>query len=297
MNPNSYQTLVIERSSDKFVSQTEDTDTGMTSMIDIKQPIQMPIQKSQHRRYITIILILITLFVIYHKVLKTYHFNTLFITFEDWLRELNQRSPTLVYLVICVCINLVLIFCIGTHSLVCVVAALVLEQPMVTFLVLLGSSVLGDISVFFITKKLLRNTILNKFKENDLFIVLLEESKNEPFKTAFLTRLLFIPAGIKNYILASIDNSAISYFVSGFVMHSFYVLESILIARELSEVEQLLTHSQKWSDKSVTQKASFIIVLCFILFTFGFVIVVGLWAKRKVSRRQAGPVELTLKVN
>lgn len=296
MNPNSYQTLVIERSSDKLASQTEDTDTGIVSIIDIKQPIQAPLRNSNQRRNIAIVLILLIFFVLYQKVLKTYHFNTLFIAFEDWLRDLNQRSPTLVYIVISACINLVLICCIGTHSLVCVIAALVLERPLVTFSVLLGASVFGDLAVYLITKRLLRNTILNKFKDSDLFLVLLEESKNEPFKTAFLTRLLFIPAGIKNYILATIDNSAISYFTSGIVMHSFYVMESILIAKELSEVEQLLTHSQNWSDKTAMQKASFIIVLCFILFTFSFVIAVGIWAKRKVSRRQTEPAELTLKV-
>ena len=179
----------------------------------------------------------------------------------------------------------------------CVVTALVLQNSVYSFIILLFSSISGDFCVYFITKYFIRNRVVERFKNSDLFLVLLEESKNEPFKTAFLTRVLFIPAGIKSYILAAVDNKPTSFFISGISLHCFFILESILVANELNEVEEMMTRSHSWSNKTTLEKISFLSVMIFIIFTVAFVVGIGIWAKQKISKRNNKPNEMSLKIN
>jgi len=71
-------------------------------------------------------------------------------------------------------------------------------------------------------------------------MVLLEESNANPWRTAFITRLIFISAGLKDYILAVIGNPFCSFIVSSFFLHTFFTLESVLIATELQEIDSFL---------------------------------------------------------
>lgn len=281
---------------DKVRTLQEESETGGLTMVDIRGPYE-PTRHAPLRKIAFIVAFILVFVFIYVKLIRTHHLNTAIIGFADWLKTMHSHNPSKVYLVIFCCINLVLVFCLGSHSVICVLAALVLQDPLPTFFLLLLASLWADTVVYFIAKRLLRDRIISRLRSSDLFMVLLEESKNEPYKTAFLTRLLFIPAGMKDYILATIDNKAPSFFASAAVLHSFFILESILIARELSEIEQLISHNVNWGDKTAMQKANFVVVLLFITFTVFFVFAVGLWAKRKVNMRQSQPMELNLKVS
>ena len=292
-----YSNIIAPKATtDKRQTLHEDTYKSNLTPIDIKPPF-IPARPQKHTKLIICLTLFIICFtIIYKKLIKTHLLNQLIIKFEEYLRALYQQSPFHVFLLIFSIINFVLIFCLGSHSVFCVLTALVVKNPYVAFLILIISSISGDIIGFFVSKRFLRERIIQKFKQNDFFNVLLEESKNEPFKTAFLTRLLFIPAGIKNYILGAIDNKAVSYFSSGLLMHCFFIFESILVAQELTEIEQLLSKTQNWSEKSLVEKTSFILVLSFVFFTVLFIFAIGVWARKKILKRQMQPTELNMKV-
>lgn len=296
MTAQNYSNLVVEKINDKQKILTDDTDQKTFTIIELKQPIQYQKKNGAFHYATWISVILIILSVVYFLLIKNHFLNSSVVALEDWLKQIYEKSPFQVYFIIYLIINCVIIFCIGSHSVFCVITALVIKNPFLAFLILFISSVSGDSIVFVISKKFLRNRLVSKFKSNEFFGVLLEESKNEPFKTAFLTRLLFIPAGIKNYILSAIDNKASSYFISGMSLHAFYIIESVLIAQELGEIEDLLNRGQHWSDKSTIEKISFIFVMCFVIFTVIFIFVLGAWARKKIINRKQRVIELDLKV-
>jgi len=298
MSQPNYSTYVPPKIVDAVRNLQEENETGSLSMVDIRGPFDAPRPSTSNRKIIFLVAFLVAFCFIYVKLIRTHHLNTAVIGFTDWLKTMHSHNPSKVYLIIFCCINVAVASMVISHSVVCILAALVLQDPLPTFFLLFFASIWADTMVYFVARRVLRDKIVARLRGSDLFMVLLEESRNEPYKTAFLTRLLFIPAGMKDYILATIDNKAPSFFSSAAVLHSFYILESILIARELSEIEQLLTHSQKWGEKTAMQKANFLVVLLFIAFTVLFVLAVGLWAKRKISLRQRlrQPMELNLKV-
>ena len=204
----------------------------------------------------------------------------------EFLKREYSTKPSLVIAIISALMVFVIVTGLSLHALLSVLACLVIRNFWLSVSVLLVSSVIGDVCVFFIAKFGCRKWLFSKFSTNDFFVLLLEESKNSPYKTAFLARMLFIPAGIKNYILALIDNPARSYFLSGLVLHLVYILEASLVAQELSEIEQILNHNRSWSQKAIGEKISFVVVLCLILFTIVFAAILGIWATKKMAKRR-----------
>lgn len=75
----------------------------------------------------------------------------------------------------------------------------------------------------------------------------MRESLVHPWKTAFITRLIFLPAGLKDYILSLINNPFKSYTVSAVVLHGFFTFESVLIGLEFNEIEKFLEEKKSWS--------------------------------------------------
>lgn len=104
----------------------------------------------------------------------------------------------------------------------------------------------------------------------------MEENKSHPWMTAFFTRVIFISAGLKDYILSLISNPFSSYFVSALFLHSFYIGEAVLIAEEFSQIENYINDNKSWSQKSQMEKISMISMLVFIILTFAIITLVGL---------------------
>ena len=77
--------------------------------------------------------------------------------------------------------------------------------------------------------------------------MILEENKKHPWLTAFFTRLIFISAGLKDYILAIILNPFPCFVISAFVLHAFYTAEAVLIASQFKELKSYLNDSKEWS--------------------------------------------------
>jgi uncharacterized membrane protein YdjX (TVP38/TMEM64 family) len=203
------------------------------------------------------------------------------------LQGLYRDRPYIFGLVVYSIIVMIMVLCLGFHAMFCIFTASIIKNFWVSFGLLLFSSVSGDLCAYLISKYTCKLWLISKFNKNDLYNLLAEESKKEPFKTAFLTRFIFMPAGMKNYILSLIQNPFMSYFLSGSILHAFYVAESCLIAQEISEFSHMSDSNKGWEQKSWIQKFSFIMVLSLIIFTIIFIALVGVWATRSLKEKRA----------
>jgi len=220
-------------------------------------------------------------------------FNRAIINLQTGLRGMYRDKPALFMLVVYLIMNGIIAACLGFHTLFCILTASIIQNFWISFPMLLFSSVSGDFLAYLISTFTCKSWLMSKFSSNDLYNVLAEESTKEPYKTAFLTRFIFMPAGVKNYILSLIQNPLPSYFLSGLTLHSFYVAESCLIAKEISEISSIVGKKKGWDEKSAVEKFSFIVVLLLIVFTVVFIVFVGIWATRKIKeKRQSRELEM-----
>jgi uncharacterized membrane protein YdjX (TVP38/TMEM64 family) len=283
-----YRNLNIEKTSNATFS--IDEEQGV-KIFDFKRPEVKPVPSQGRMSPKTVVLLTIALTAIvavYLFCIRTGMVKELASNLQSILKEEYEANTIRFGVTVYFAMVTIVVTCLGIHSLFCVIVASIIENFYIVFPLLMLASISGDFCAYLIAKYTCKDWLYRKFKANEFFQLLVEESKNSPYKTAFMTRFIFIPAGAKNYILSLIDNPLPSYILSGLALHCLFVFESCLIANELSEVQHLMSKSQSWSDKSTIEKASFFVVLGFVVFTIVFVISLGIWATRKIkSKRKA----------
>ena len=90
---------------------------------------------------------------------------------------------------------------------------------------------------------------------------------------------------MKDYILALINSPFIPFIISATFLHGFFCLESVLIAREFREIEDFMTNNKSWSQKSIFEKLSLILLIFFVIFTLMFATYLGCWVTKKFQER------------
>ena len=239
-----------------------------------------------NEHYWKIIIGIIVLAVVYFLIIRTGALTGAVMALNHKLDRMYQTHPVTVVIVLFLLVVSVECFCYFSHAAMCILVASILKNFWLSVFVLITSSLVGSALIFYLSHLFCRDWILRKLEKNDFFQVLQEESHHSPYKTAFLTRLLFIPAGVKDYILTTIDNPAESFFLSGFVVHLFYIVESCLVAEQFKEIQDMFGHDKGWSQKTGIEKFSFIMVMSVLIFTVIFIVVLGKWATKRISERK-----------
>jgi len=281
-----YKNLSIEKTANATFSLDEEQGV---KIFDFKRPEVKSATPEQRFNTKTLVIGAITLTIIvlvYVFFIRNGMLRDLGTKSHTLLKEEYEVDPIRFGITVYTIMVTIVVTCLGFHSLFCIIIASIINNFTISFPLLVFASVSGDFIAYMIARYTCKDWLYRKFKSNEFFLLLLEESKNSPYKTAFMTRFIFIPAGAKNYILSLIDNPLPSYVLSGLTLHCLFVLESCLIASELSEVENLLSKSQSWSEKSTIEKVSFFVVLGFIAFTIAFVVMLGIWATRKIKSKR-----------
>jgi hypothetical protein len=280
-----YKNLKISKDQDPTFSGDEDQEIHV---FDFKKPA-LPVserndQRSLKKLFIIILILLSSIYVSFH-LFQSVSFEEASSQLKRHLKSEYKNNITRFILASFALVNFAVISCLGMHSFICVVIASIMNNFVFSFPLLLVSSISGDLLAYFIANFACKGWLYSKFKDNNYFLLLQEESTNSPYKTALLTRCLFIPVGIKDFLLSLIDNPLKSYVLSGILLHSFYVLEACLIAQEIRDVGHMMSKKQTWSDKSLIQKVSFLAVLAFIVFTIAFIFLIGRWATNKIKSK------------
>lgn len=233
---------------------------------------------------IKIIIIIAVLVLVYLLLIKTGALGHVIRGIKITLEDLNENHAFLVFVILYLLVVVVVCTCIFSHAAVCMLVAGLMQNFWLSVFMLILSSMTGSVLIYFLSKPLCAEFILSKIENSDYYIVLKRESQVNPWTTAFGTRLLFIPAGIKDYILTMIDNPILPFFTSCFVVHLFYIAESCLIASQIAEYGG--EHSKSWSEKTTLEKIFSLMIWVIILFTVFFIIFLGNYVTKKIKEKQ-----------
>lgn len=235
------------------------------------------ISKNQKKNYhISSIFKILTICLIIVLIFQNKNFFQKYLPkFQNYLQNLFITNKFLGISIIFIIMNLIIILMLPSHTLFSIFTTIVIGNFLQSFLILLISSLTGSVIVYFIVNWKLRNYFFDKFRKNFLFQILSKESKFMPFKTAFLTRVLFVPAGFKDYFLSVLDNPFRSYFISSFVLNSFFTAEAVSIGLGFTEIEKFFQDHKNWDQKSFLDKFFFFVIGFFVIFTFFMVFIFG----------------------
>ena len=234
---------------------------------------------------IMILLILGTLF--YFLFLKTGVFRSACLAFYSGLTGLYSGHPALTFAVLWVVEVLSLMLLLPFYSILTFIVCSLFKSFWLSYLFCLFCSLCGSSVIYLLCSTQLKPHLTERFSKNVLFDVLQKYSREQPWKTAFLTRFLFIAAGVKEYILALIDNPFWPFIGSACCLHSLWILEVCFIHLEVGEISSFMDRgSTPWADRSFTEKVYTVLGFLVIGFTVLFMAFLGLKAKTLVAREK-----------
>ena len=264
---------------------------------DDEVPVPLSIKKTKRNRYIAITISLTTIVLMIYTAAAKMHIALNYVhDLHTYLQDIYKENSLLVLGIILLILIINYICILPTQTLINIVAAFIIGDGFTSWAILvIFSSISGSI-VYLICRFFLKDFLTKKFQGNILYDILQEESQSSPYKIAFMTRIIHIPAGIKEYILSLSGNPFPSFFISGLCIHGFFCLEAVLIAQGVSNVHEYMTQKKNWSDKTTFEKLSFLVVVASIILTILILIAVSYWANRKIkARKMRRKLELEIK--
>ena len=254
----------------KFIEHSEPSQAEEMVLL-IKRQRQQRSSFSYIKCIIITLIILILLGVFYFMFIKTGFFKSACLFVYDSLMKLYQNYPKTTFFVIWVIEVISLILVLPLYSILTFIVCSIFKNFFISYFYCLFCSLCGSTVIYIISSTKLKPCLLKRFDTNLLFTVLRKYSRDKPWKTAFLTRFLFIAAGLKEYALALIDNPYLSFIGSAACLHTMWILEVCFIHMEIGEISSFMNRgSTPWKDRSLTEKIYTVVVFMIIIFTVLF---------------------------
>ena len=147
---------------------------------------------------------------------------------------------------------------------------------------MLGTTI-GDTLVFLFKNVLLPPFCIRRIKASSVFQILKEESVKRPLTTCCITRMLIVPHGVKDLILAFLKVSPCSYFVTGFIHNAFVSNLLCLISEEVNDVVDLNKKPKSWNEMTVVDQFVRVMTVATAVFTFGMVVFLSIWMYKRIK--------------
>ena len=247
-------------------------------------------------------LVLVAIVLIYIFFIRTGKIKAALQFIDENLKKLYRTHPYLTYSGILLLFLLNYLLLLPLRLIFFFICCSIFPNYYIPFFYSLFCCLAGSSAVFVLASTGIRPWLLGKFGSHVVFKVLLRMAKESPWRTAFLTRMLFITQGIKEYFLALVGVSFCSHITSAAVLLLFYNFQMCLIHHELGEIAAFMnSESVPWKLKSPVEKFSTITSVLFIVFTIVFMAYISYRLTRLVQLEreklandpdQAAPLQL-----
>lgn len=256
------------------------------------------IQHDNKNKYLVLTVSLTSIgLLIYCAMVETHTLNKALNSLHNYLREMYKENSLAVLLILLGLLIINYIFLLPIQTVINIIAAFIIESSFKCWLILTIFSCISGTIVYLICQFCLKNFLTKIFKGNALYDVLSEESKKSPYKTAFMTRIILIPAGVKEYLLSLIDNPYPSFIISAFFIHGFWVLEAVLIAKGARNINDYMNKKKSWSEKTTSEKMSFFAIIGSLVLTVFILLIVGYWATKRIQARKEAQISSVKPLN
>ena len=230
-------------------------------------------------------IVIVSILVIYLVLLKSGMGMKILESTQAHLNNLYKQNTYLYLLFVLVIQFLLMILGLPCQTWICLLCTFTLKNIMFNFIFLTFCSFVSSLFIYFIGTRYLNDWLESQLRDNKFYSVLKIESKKSPWRTAFLTRLIYLPTGIKEYLLVIIKNPFPSFAVSSLIVHAIYIIELLMISNEIEELKDFFTKKKSWSNKSTFEKASFIFVFALIILTVSFMAYISYLTTKRVEEK------------
>ena len=148
-----------------------------------------------------------------------------------------------------------------------VLQAFLMKSFWKAFIISAFGSWLASVSIFWIIKMFFRQRIIEKFRKKILFRVVYVEVKKNPWKMGIGFNYLFIPASVKNYLIALTSIQLPQYCIMVAPAHITYCAMFAFVGYSMTDINEMF-HGRPFSQKSTAEKIQSITTYVMLILTF-----------------------------
>jgi uncharacterized membrane protein YdjX (TVP38/TMEM64 family) len=139
---------------------------------------------------------------------------------------------------------------------------------------------LGSVLVVYVIKRYFRQQIIERFRKKILFRIVYVEVKKNPWKFGFIFNMLFIPASVKNYLMALTSITMYQYAIVILPAHLFYCFMFSLVGYSMTDLNAMF-HDRPFSQKTTAEKLQSVFTYVLLAATVSLFVLFLIIAKRK----------------
>lgn len=245
-----------------------------------------PRSRSRLSTPVLFLLISLTVLTIYIVLIKTGLFIKILEFCFHKLQELYKEDPALFLLTVFFSLFLLMVLGLPCQTWICLFCTLIVKDNYFNFFFLTMTSFVSSLFIYIAGRRLLCDWLLVRVEDNAFYRVLRKESTKRPWRSAFLTRLVYLPTGLKEYILVLSNNPFKSFAVSSLIVHGIYIAELLMVCSEIEEVRELFKGGKKWGDKGIGEKVGFVFVLFLVGLTVALMGYLSYLTTKQVEKRE-----------
>lgn len=204
--------------------------------------------------------------------------------FTENLDRLFKTEPFLVYSIFFVVYLTSALLMIPSHTFIGCILLAIVDNILHSVVFILFTSVMIHI-VFCLLIKWKSSWTVDKVKDTELVLIVAEQSKKSPFRTAFLLRILVVPIAVHDIILISVENPFWSYILSANLVDLILLVDSNTMKIQATYLKYLLTKKSKGEAILVTEILWFIFLMLLLLTTIIVSIFISIWARNKLKEK------------
>ena len=212
--------------------------------------------------------VILVLFLLRHRIEKFIQ------SIRKTLDNMYKTRPILVMFIFSAIVTGIQVFCLPMQNFVIACGAYVINSTLKSFIFFVFVTVSASALIFFVTKKLLYNTIHARVGETPVFLRVQQEMADAPIKLSLLARFLMIPNGLKDYIMAIIDSNFWQFIGCAAITHLLFVLEGCMLGIGLRILESPI-EKLPWKKKPFQEKAMIVM--------YGMILVIAIVAMAVVG--------------
>ena len=230
-------------------------------------------------------LVLLILIISYLIIVKTEIIKKIVILIYLNLSDLFHYHKLTFFVVLWFTIFAMIVLILPFKVMTCFVGIFIINNHIISFLLLLWSCVCASIFIYIVARLFIYDYVYEKIKNNDYFTIIKKEAVEHPWRTSFITRVLYIPTGLKDYILVMVDCPFKPYIISSIIVYSKYILQMIAVAYQFRNIQDLFDEENSWEHKNRFQKFVFVISILVFLIVMGLITYLGYWATQEVKKK------------
>jgi len=201
---------------------------------------------------------------------------------EELTTQVRAGTPLSIAILLCLQIPFGTILFMPGLAYLNVLQALIMKNLFVSWAISFGGGYMVTMSVFFIIRTFFIEKVKKRFQHFEPYQMLLEETKDHPYRDGIVFGFVFIPLSVKNYLMAISELTFAQVCVANIPGNLILCFFCAMVGTQINDISDMFSKKSIW-EKSFWEQVQFFVSMALMVLTAVFVLLIGFYYKKKYN--------------